>query len=156
MLYCVLSCLVQQADDAELAAIRARRLAEMQAGGGMQGHMNPQQQQQMEEQRQAQEERRAAILSQVLEPDARERLSRIAMVKPDKARQVEDMILRAAQTGQLGSKIDEKRLIQLLEQITEAQHRQTKITVHQCWLMVLFIWYRCIDGACLMKKTFNQ
>jgi len=63
------------------------------------------------------EERRNFILAQVTEPDARERLSRIALVKPEKARQIEDMIIRAAQSGGLSSKVDEQKLIQLLEQI---------------------------------------
>ncbi len=38
---------------------------------------------------------------QVLLPAARERLARIALVKPDKARGVEDLVLQAAQRGQI-------------------------------------------------------
>lgn len=56
-------------------------------------------------------------------------MSRIALVKPEKARAVEDMVLRAAQTGQLTQKVDEAKLITLLEQLTEKQAKPTKITV---------------------------
>ena len=57
-------------------------------------------------------------------------VSRIKLVKPEKARQVEDMVIRAAQTGQLGQKIDEDKLISLLEQIGEKKAAPTKITVN--------------------------
>lgn len=55
-------------------------------------------------------------------------MSRVALVKPEKARGVEDMIIRAAQSGQLGGKVDEQKLISLLEQIS-SQKKETKITV---------------------------
>jgi len=112
-------------DDPELEAIRQKRLAEMQ-GGGQQ--FNPQEAQQREVAKKEQEERRQSILIAILTSDARERLSRVALVKPDKARSVEDMIIRAAQTGQLGGKVDEQRLISLLEQISEKE-KKTKITI---------------------------
>ena len=52
-----------------------------------------------------------------LYPKARERLSRIAIVKPEKAQALENMILQAAQRGQLGGKVTEDSLIKMLEQI---------------------------------------
>ncbi|KAL6070985.1 Programmed cell death protein 5 [Balamuthia mandrillaris] len=118
-------------DDAELEAIRQRRMAELKAqyasrgggGGGGGGASAAQQQQQQQEM----EERRRMILTQILTPEARERLSRIALVKPDKARQVEDSLIRAAQTGQLGGKVDEPSLISMLGQISKAK-KETKIT----------------------------
>jgi programmed cell death protein 5 len=55
------------------------------------------------------------------------------LVKPEKARGVEDMIIRAAQMGQLGEKVDENRLISLLEQISESK-ASTKITVNENWI----------------------
>jgi programmed cell death protein 5 len=45
------------------------------------------------------------MLHAVMQPAARERLARIALVKPDKARGVENMILGAAQRGQLGERV---------------------------------------------------
>ncbi|CAI0462633.1 unnamed protein product [Linum tenue] len=46
------------------------------------------------------EERRQIMLSQILSAQARERLARIALVKPEKAGGVEDVILLAAQMAQ--------------------------------------------------------
>jgi programmed cell death protein 5 len=58
-------------------------------------------------------------------------VARISLVKPEKARQVEDMIIGAAQSGQLGGKVNEANLISLLDQISEKQ-QHTKITVRAC------------------------
>lgn len=48
-------------------------------------------------------------------------MARIALVKPDKARAIEDMIIAAARRGQLGEKVSEERLIGLLEQVGEGR-----------------------------------
>eukprot|EP01120_Amphizonella_sp_Union-15-10_P000596 TRINITY_DN1063_c0_g1_i2.p1 TRINITY_DN1063_c0_g1~~TRINITY_DN1063_c0_g1_i2.p1 ORF type:complete len:125 (-),score=33.73 TRINITY_DN1063_c0_g1_i2:142-516(-) len=111
--------------DPELEELRQKRLQQLRAqGGGEVGNKNPKEE---EAKRAAEAERRTMILAQVLEPAARERLNRIALVKPEKARSVEDMIINAAQTGRLGAKVDEQKLIQLLEDISE-QTKQTKVT----------------------------
>ncbi|CEG01126.1 DNA-binding TFAR19-related protein [Ostreococcus tauri] len=60
------------------------------------------------------EERRGTALASVLEPAARERLSRIAIVKPEKARALEESILRAAQSGKV-HRVSEQALIGMLE-----------------------------------------
>lgn len=65
-------------------------------------------------------------------------MGRISLVKAEKARAVEDMILRAAQSGQLAEKVDENKLIQLLEQIAEKQTK-TKITVMFYFLFFVYI-----------------
>ncbi|MCD9559042.1 hypothetical protein HAX54_016768 [Datura stramonium] len=54
------------------------------------------------------------MLTQILTSEARARVARIALVKPDKARGVEDVILRAAQYGQITEKVSEQKLIELL------------------------------------------
>jgi len=47
-------------------------------------------------------------------------VARIALVKADKARAVENMILAAAQRGALGGeKVSDERLMQMLEQIND-------------------------------------
>jgi programmed cell death protein 5 len=56
-------------------------------------------------------------------------VARISIVKPEKARAVEDLILRMAQSGQLGAKISEQRLIGLLEQLNEQTKAETTIKV---------------------------
>eukprot|EP00882_Tetradesmus_deserticola_P018793 GHRQ01020181.1.p2 GENE.GHRQ01020181.1~~GHRQ01020181.1.p2 ORF type:complete len:114 (+),score=31.82 GHRQ01020181.1:169-510(+) len=96
-------------DDPELEAIRQRRMAEMMAarGGapGAPGMPSPEDAEQQEEARRAAEEQRRTMLHAVMAADARERLARVALVKPDKARNVENMILTAAKRGALQSKV---------------------------------------------------
>lgn len=123
-------------DDPELDAIRQRRMQEIMAQqGGKEGYgggqMTEEQRQQQQEQQQAAEERRQTMLNAVLQPAARERLNRIALVKPDKAKGVENMVLQMAQKGQLNEKISESRLISLLEQVNEQSSTKTKVTIQR-------------------------
>ncbi|SBT70870.1 apoptosis-related protein, putative [Plasmodium malariae] len=64
-------------------------------------------------------EQRRIILKSLLTPDAHARLSRIAIVKEEKARKIEDIIIRNSQMGLLHKKIDEDQLIKIIEQISE-------------------------------------
>eukprot|EP01100_Stratorugosa_tubuloviscum_P011208 TRINITY_DN496_c2_g1_i2.p1 TRINITY_DN496_c2_g1~~TRINITY_DN496_c2_g1_i2.p1 ORF type:complete len:122 (+),score=67.26 TRINITY_DN496_c2_g1_i2:153-518(+) len=112
-------------DDPELEAIRRKRMAELQSQSATSRPSGKDE----EEQRNA-IERRKGILLQILEPEARERLSRVALVKPEKARQVEDSIIRAAQMGALKSRIDEQRIIQMLEQMADNTSKTT-ITIRR-------------------------
>jgi len=106
-------------DDPELQAIRQRRMAELQA---QQSQQSAQQQKMKSEM----EERRSMILLSILTSEARERLARIQLVKPEKARKVEDMIINLAQARQLGGRVDENTLISLLNQLSKEQ-KETKI-----------------------------
>lgn len=56
-------------------------------------------------------------------------VSRIAIVKAEKARAVEDLLIRMAQGGQVRSKITETQLIELLEQVNQQTNKGTKIVV---------------------------
>ncbi|XP_020092499.1 DNA-binding protein DDB_G0278111 isoform X2 [Ananas comosus] len=118
-------------DDPELEAIRQRRMQEMMAQHGVGNQQNTGQQKAQEDAKREAEERRQMMLSQILSAEARERLARIALVKPDKARGVEDVLLRAAQTGQISEKVSEERLISLLEQINTQTSKQTKVTIQR-------------------------
>lgn len=102
-----------------------------QHSGSTQAPVSAEDQQQQEEQRQAAEEQRRGILFAVMQPAARERLSRISLVKPDKARAVEDMLITAAKRGQIGEKVSEDRLIDLLEQVNERMQAKTKVTIQR-------------------------
>lgn len=68
---------------------------------------------------------RRNLMATVLDTAARERLSRIALVSPDRSKQIESVLLRMAQSGQLRGQVAEKQLIELLEQMEEAQGRST-------------------------------
>ncbi|KAJ2449107.1 hypothetical protein EV183_005077 [Coemansia sp. RSA 2336] len=70
------------------------------------------------------EQVRQENLDRVLDKDARQRLGTIKMVKPEKARKVEDAILRMAQMGQIRSKITEEQLKGILDQFNETQSKQ--------------------------------
>lgn len=99
-------------DDPELERIRQQRMAEMQGKSG-----GSDQQKAMEEQRNAQEEMKNSILSQILSQAARARLNTLKISKPDKAQIAEMNIIRMAQTGQIGGKLEDSQLVQILEQI---------------------------------------
>ncbi|KAI8464767.1 MAG: PDCD5-related protein [Monoraphidium minutum] len=124
-------------EDSELDAIRQRRMAELarQRGGagagGAPGPMTPEEQEEQEAAKQAAEDQRRGMLVAVMMPEARERLARIALVKPDKARSVENMILAAAQRGAITEKVSEDRLRSMLEQISERDGKQSKITIQR-------------------------
>ena len=55
------------------------------------------------------------MLAAILTPEARARLARVALVKPEKARGVEDAVLSAAQRGALGGVVDEIGVMDLLD-----------------------------------------
>ncbi|XP_019434534.1 PREDICTED: DNA-binding protein DDB_G0278111-like [Lupinus angustifolius] len=117
--------------DPELEAIRQRRMQELMGRQGVGNQQNSEQQTAQEDAKREADERRQMMLSQILSAEARERLARIALVKPEKARGVEDVILRAAQMGQIAEKVSEERLISLLEQINNQTSRQTKVTIQR-------------------------
>ena len=45
-------------------------------------------------------------------------VARVALVSPDRSRQIEAILLRMAQTGQLRGRVSEEQLIELLEQVS--------------------------------------
>jgi len=104
-------------DSDELAQIRQRRMAEMQAMQGGGGDRQKQQQEKMEQM----ENMKNGILSQVLDQEARARLNTIKLTKPEKGQQVEAMLCQMAQTGQLGGKMTESDLKNLLERMSAGQ-----------------------------------
>ena len=136
-----------------MEAIRQRRMAELmqqQQGGG-----SEEDQKTAESRMAREEEERRAMLAAILLPEARERrtylfdfwktrvtgmmsiciaiaVSRIGLVKPEKARAIEDMIIGAARRGALSEKVNESRLIELLEQVNEQSgQRKTTVTIQR-------------------------
>mmetsp|Transcript_10587 Transcript_10587/g.25327 ORF Transcript_10587/g.25327 Transcript_10587/m.25327 type:complete len:134 (-) Transcript_10587:24-425(-) len=114
------------ADAAQLAQMGLTPAGAAGAGGGAGG---PEAAAAEAAKREEQEEQRRLMLVSVLDASARERLSRIAIVKPDKARAIENQLIQMAQRGMVRSKIDEKQLIGMLEGIDKkADGERTKIT----------------------------
>ncbi|KAL7750799.1 hypothetical protein RI367_003756 [Sorochytrium milnesiophthora] len=123
-------------EDDELAQIRARRMGGM-GGGGVAGGMAGMpsgraggNSAEDEEKKAQMEEMRKTMLMSILDGEARERLSRISMVKAEKARAVEDLVIRMAQTGQIRGKVSENQLIDLLGNIADSK-QETKITYNR-------------------------
>lgn len=116
-------------DDADLQRIRAARLAELQssapsgpvraAGAGAAGGQG-----QKNSSGEDEDAQRHAQLSQILDTGARDRLRRIALVKPDRARSVEDLILRMMRSGQIRQRVKEAELVGLLQEIAEQQEQE--------------------------------
>lgn len=109
--------------DEELDAIRRQRMAELQAKHGDSSN-DPQAQQ---EAKQRETEMRNSILAQVLDQSARARLSNLALVKPDKAKAVENYLIQMARFGQLGGKITEAGLIEILEKVSQQTEKKTTV-----------------------------
>ena len=57
------------------------------------------------------------MLSSILSPAARERLNRVAIVKPDTARGVENHLISLARGGKLRQQVAESDVIKLLEEL---------------------------------------
>lgn len=104
--------------DEELNELRRRKMAQLQ------------QQAQVEEQAAQEAEiraQRAAILRQILSPEARSRLSNLRMVKPGFAEQLENDLIRLASANRLPEiPITDKTLKTMLAQLAGRQ-RDTKI-----------------------------
>lgn len=69
------------------------------------------------------------MLNQIMTPEAREKLNNIRLVKPDRAVQVESMVINAAQSGQLEGRITEDQLKDLLQTVTEKTQQKTSVTI---------------------------
>ncbi|KAA0154468.1 hypothetical protein FNF27_07292 [Cafeteria roenbergensis] len=103
-------------------------MADSMMPAGMSGGMpSMEQAKEKQEKAAAMEEQRRATLVAILSPEARARLQRVAMVKPEKARQVEEFLLRQRKPG--GDKVPEGAIIRLLESIAEQEAKAAKVTV---------------------------
>ncbi|CAM9163561.1 unnamed protein product [Hapterophycus canaliculatus] len=112
----------------EAAQLPADALPPGWSSGGA-GAADPESAQRQAQQEQQEQERRKQILDQIMTVEARLRLSNIAMVKPEKARRVEEMLMHAAKSGALGGKVTEGQFIQMLEQVSSQMEKKTKVTI---------------------------
>ena len=89
----------------------------------MQQHLAMQSQnQQMAEAQQALK----SIMSQILEPKAKERLANLKVVKPELAMQLEMYLAQMAQAGQIQSKLTDEQIVLILRKLSEKREIQIK------------------------------
>lgn len=104
-------------DDAELNAIRSARLSELQKNSG---------QAPADQGGDKKDDMKLSMLSQILETSARERLSRVRIVRPDRADAVEQHIIKLAATGNITRKLSENDIVEILDGISRDEKKQTQ------------------------------
>ena len=100
-------------EDPELAALRQKRMAELQ--------QQAQSQQAQEEQQKQFEAQKQSVLRQILAPEARDRLANIRLANPQMADCVEMQLIQLAQSGRISGVIDDAMLRNILTQIAPQQ-----------------------------------
>jgi len=68
-----------------------------------------------------------AIMRKILTQEARERLGRVKLVKPELARQVELVLVQLYQAGQIREPLDDAKLKKILAQIDARTRREFRI-----------------------------
>lgn len=113
-------------EDDDLAQIRKARLEQLksQGGSGVGGGAGSRSGGQGEDRQQQEEEARKAVLNQILEPEAADRLGRIRLVKESRAADVENRLIMLARSGQLRQKVTEEQLKELLNAVAEKKEEE--------------------------------
>jgi programmed cell death protein 5 len=97
--------------DEELEKLKKKKLQEMEQQAAFQESMEEQQ----EAQKKEFEEKKKMILRAILTTQARERLGRIRVARPEIVENIENQLIMAAQSGQLKNKINDEQLRMLLQ-----------------------------------------
>lgn len=101
--------------DEELERLRKKRLQELQQQAALQENMEEEQKKQFDEQKKI-------ILRTILTNEARQRLGRIKIARPDVAETIENQLIMFAQSSQLKERINDKQLQMLLKKIIPKKH----------------------------------
>jgi len=96
--------------DEELENLRKKKLQELQQQAALQDSIEEQQKQEFEEQKKI-------MLRAILDTQARSRLARIKIARPEIAESIENQLILLAQSGKLKSKINDEQLRMLLSKV---------------------------------------
>lgn len=97
-------------DDQELEDIRRKKIEELQQAQ-VSEEVQVAQKEQYDQQRQT-------VLRKILTPEARERVARLRIARPEFAQAVENQLIMLAKSGQLHTIIDDANLLLILEKLT--------------------------------------
>ncbi|HHH80262.1 MAG TPA: DNA-binding protein [Thermoplasmatales archaeon] len=100
--------------DDELDALKKKKLEELQRQLAYQQAME-----QQEEEKEKIDEERKKLLSLILTSEARSRLARIRMARPEYAEAIENQLIMLAQSGKIQQKITDQQLKELLAQLAQ-------------------------------------
>ncbi|KAF2089990.1 DNA-binding TFAR19-related protein, partial [Saccharata proteae CBS 121410] len=119
--------------DADLEEIRKARLQQLRQQQGPAASASSAGDASAEDaQRSREADARQSILSQILLPDAADRLGRIRLVKESRATDIENRLIMLARSGQLRQKVTEEQLKDLLGAVSEQEEKtQKKIVVQR-------------------------
>ncbi|MCX6665219.1 MAG: DNA-binding protein [Euryarchaeota archaeon] len=98
--------------DDELESLRKKRMQELQQQQMLSGNLEDQEVQQQER-----ESQRQMVLRAILTNDARERLGRIKIARPEIVENIENQLIMIAQSGRLKNKINDAQLQDLLTKL---------------------------------------
>ena len=99
--------------DEELENLKKKKLQELQQQSELQQNLEEEQ----ESQKKQFEEQKKRILRGILTAEARERLGRIKVARPEIAESIENQLIMLAQSGQLKNKINDEQLRMLLSKV---------------------------------------
>lgn len=113
----------------DLEALRQKRLRELQAQRAQASDQDPDASAQASAQAAAQEQAAMErVLQQILDSEARERLTRIRMSRPELAEAVTRQLVTLAQQGRLTRRLTDADLRTILAQVPSDSGRDIKIT----------------------------
>ncbi|GCF00450.1 hypothetical protein ZYGM_002722 [Zygosaccharomyces mellis] len=113
--------------DPELQALRASRLSELKGGNGSapSNGGKPSTPSSDPDSRPA----IGTVIAPFLQPQALERLSRVNMVRPDRAQAVEAYLTRLVSSGHVSRKITEDEIVQILHGVARQENKSKETTI---------------------------
>ncbi len=108
-------------EDEELKAIRAARLQELRQNSGHNGNSSNGQ---SGSNGSNQNDAAQMMMTQLLEPEAKERLARVKLVKPERADAVMKYLMQLYQSGAIRRKVNEDQIVDILEKVASDERKQ--------------------------------